>query len=54
MKIISEEIQIPKTETLTSEYIEHELSLKGIEPLRWAIVKVETDCFVVNVSYCVI
>lgn len=52
MKIITDEIKIPKTETVTTQYVENQLGSRGIVPLRWAIVKKDAQNFVVNVSYC--
>lgn len=51
MKIITDEIKIPKTETVTTQYVENQLCTRGIVPLRWAIVKKDAQNFVVNVSY---
>lgn len=52
--ITTQQIEIPKTDNLCSEYIESALSKfgsKGIVPLRWAIVDVTRDNYVVSVSY---
>lgn len=49
--ILSEEFKIKKTDNLSSNYIESELEKIGIEPLRWAIVDVLNDGFVVSASY---
>lgn len=51
MKIISEQKEIPKTENLTTEYIEEELAKLKIKPLRWAIVEVSKEKYILNVSY---
>ena len=49
--ITTKQIEIPKTRNLTSDYIETELSKMNIEPLRWAIVDVLKDKYVLSVSY---
>ena len=51
MKIINKEIQIPKSDTLSSGYIESELLKQGIDPLRWAIVKTDENLLTVNVAF---
>lgn len=51
MQIVSDLIQIPKTENPTTEYIETELKKRGIIPLRWAIVKISNDFFTINCAY---
>ena len=49
--ITTEEIEIPKTENLTSGYIEKELAKLDIAPLRWAIVEVRQDSYILSVSF---
>lgn len=49
--ILSEEFKIKKIDNLSSNYIESELKKIDIEPLRWAIVEVLDDDFIVSVSY---
>ncbi len=49
--ITTRQIEIPKTENLTSSYIETELSKMDIEPLRWAIVDVLSDRYILSVSF---
>lgn len=51
MEIVSENIQIPKVENLTTEYVENELKKRGISPLRWAIVKISNDFFTISCAY---
>ena len=53
MKIINKEIQIPKSDEVSSGYIESELSKQGVVPLRWAIVKTDENFFTINVSFVV-
>lgn len=49
--ITTEELEIKKTDNLTSEYIEQELAKVNIVPLRWAIVNAKEDSFVLSVSF---
>ena len=51
MQIVSEIIDIPNNGNPSTEYIEQELSKKGIVPLRWAIVKISKDSFTINCAY---
>lgn len=51
--IVSEQLKIAKTAELTSDYIESELKKHSIEPLRWAIVEVQDEFYVLSVSYVV-
>lgn len=51
MKIISSEIKLPKTDNPSSGYFEKGLSELGYKFIRWAIVKIEEDNFVLNVSH---
>ncbi len=51
MSIVSEILEIENNANPTTEYIESELSKRGIEPLRWAIVKISKDFFTINVAY---
>lgn len=51
MKIINDEIKIPKISHLTSDYIEQELEKRKIIPIRWAIVKVGKESYTLNVSF---
>ena len=49
--IITDQFEINKTDNLTSEYIESELSRMGIVPLRWAIVSFDEKKYLLDVSY---
>ena len=49
--IITEQIELKKTNDLTSEYIEEELKNLDITPLRWAIVDVNDCVYTLSVSY---
>lgn len=49
--ITTQQIEIPKIENLSSEYIEAELAKLNIVPLRWAIVEVKDDSYLLSVSY---
>lgn len=51
MSIVSEILDIENNGNPTTEYIESELCKRGIEPLRWAIVKISNDFFTINVAY---
>ncbi len=42
MQVISELIEIPNNGNPTTEYIENELTKRNINPLRWAIVHVNS------------
>ena len=52
MEILSTDIEIPKPEKISSDYIENALKLKGIDPLRWAITAQNKENLTVSVSYC--
>ena len=49
--ITTDRIEIPRIENLTSGHIETELSKMNIEPLRWAIVDVLENNYILSVSY---
>lgn len=51
MSIVSEILEIKNNGNPSTEYIETELKNRGIEPLRWAIVKISNDFFTINVAY---
>lgn len=51
MSIVSEILDIENNGNPSTEYIETELKKRGIEPLRWAIVKISNDFFTINVAY---
>lgn len=48
MKIFARQYVIKKCDELSSEYIETHISGSGFEPLRWAIVKVDKDQYIVD------
>lgn len=49
--ILTDQFEINKIENLTSSYIEDELVKLNIVPLRWAIVEVTTEKYILSVSY---
>ncbi len=49
--ITTEQFELKKVDNLTSSYIEEELKKNNIEPLRWAIVSVNPDKYIVSVAY---
>lgn len=49
--ILTEQIEIKKTDNLTSGYIESELAKLKILPLRWAIVSMNEHAYLLDVSY---
>lgn len=51
MKIVTEETELQKPSEFSTEYIETSLRTKGIDPLRWAVVKISSDKITVSVSY---
>lgn len=51
MSIVSEIYDIKNNGNPSTEYVENELKKQGIEPLRWAIVKISKDFFTINVAY---
>ncbi len=51
MQIINSEIKIPTIETPNSEYFESVLKDKKIDFIRWAIVAVEKNEYILNVSH---
>jgi hypothetical protein len=51
MQIVSEIIEIEKTDNPTTEYIESELKKRGITPLRWAIVKISEDNYTISCAF---
>lgn len=48
--IENKEVSLPITEHLTSVYIESSLKNMGFNVLRWAIVDVKNDNYILNVS----
>ena len=51
MSIVSEILEIENNNNPSTEYVECELKKRGIEPLRWAIVKISKDFFIFFVAY---
>lgn len=51
MSIVSEILDIENNGKPSTEYIEAELKKRGIDALRWAIVKISNDFFTINVAY---
>ena len=49
--ILTDEFKINKTKNLESSYIQNELSKLGIKPLRWAIVDVTDEQYILTVSH---
>ncbi len=50
MQVESTLIKIPNNSNPSTEYIEGELNRLGIEPLRWAIVEVNDDYYIISVA----
>lgn len=51
MKIVNTEVILAKIENPNSEYFETELKKRGVNFIRWAVVKVNADNFVLNVAH---
>lgn len=49
--ILSDLVKIKCTDNLTVDYIETELKKQDIEPLRWAIVGIENNEYLINIAY---
>ena len=49
--ITTKEFKIPLIDNITSQYIESNLTNIGLDFLRWAITKIDSDYITVNVSY---
>ena len=49
--IVSESVKINRIENISTEYIENELKKQGIEPIRWAITKVEEKSLIITLAY---
>ena len=50
MSIISKIVKIEVDSDLSDDYIETELLKMGINPLRWAIVKVDNKSLTISVA----
>lgn len=51
MEITSKLIKIEANLPVNNEFIEQKLGEMGIDPLRWAIVKVEGEILTVSVAF---
>lgn len=51
MQVITESIEIENNGNLSTEYIEDEIHKRGINPIRWAIVKISKYSFTIDISY---
>ena len=49
--IVSDNIVINNVENISTEYIENELKKTGIDPIRWAITKVEQETLTITLAY---
>jgi len=52
-RIINKNIEIKKIPELTSEYIESQFEILGLDVVRWAIVKAEGDVLTINAAVIV-
>ncbi len=50
MNVVSKVIEISIAESLTTEYIENELTKLHINPIRWAITNVSDKMYTVSVA----
>ena len=50
MQVVSKIVSVPKIESPTTSYIEQELAKNNIKPLRWAIVGIDVDKYVISVA----
>ena len=50
MQVLSKQVKIPKTNNLTTKYIEESLTKLNINPLRWAIVHVDDTMYTISVA----
>ena len=51
MEILSKLIEIEAELPVYNDYIEKQIREMGIEPLRWAIVKVESSKLTISLAY---
>lgn len=49
MPIVNKQLKIPKTSELTIEYIQKHF--EGLDVVRWAIVAVQEDFYLVELAY---
>lgn len=48
--ILTKEVEIKKTENLSSEYIDSELNSLNLNVLKWAIVEVKENSYILNLA----
>ena len=51
MEILSKTVNIKNNGRPCTEYIENELNKLGIDPIRWAIVKISKEFFTIDTAY---
>lgn len=51
MEITSKLIEIEAKLPVDNDFVENKLKKMGIEPLRWAIVKVQGDILTISLAY---
>ena len=51
MDILSKTVNIKNNGSPCTEYIENELNKLGIDPIRWAIVKISKEFFTIDTAY---
>lgn len=48
--ILTKEVEIQKNDNLSSEYIDSELKKLNLDVLKWAIVKVKENSYILNLA----
>lgn len=48
--IVTKEVAVKTVENITSEYIELQLKNMGLDVLRWAIVDIRDDNYILNLA----
>lgn len=51
MQVVTESIEIKNNGNLSTEYIENEIRKMGLNPIRWAIVKISKHGFTIDITY---
>lgn len=51
MMILTEIIEVKRTDNLTSDYIDADLRKQGLDVISWAILDVKKDVYSVNVAF---
>lgn len=51
MRIKSTILELNNTGDISVDYIESQIAQKGVKPLRWAIVKIDTDKVFIGIAY---